>query len=178
MDLKHIELDIFEWSYDQSYEAYYDVTSHKLMFEYPTHWGCIKGELVEAWDETISVTEERKFEFDYVEAFCIENEDGYSFVLDTWISDDEDNPPSNAEEIEKYYNQFINDLETITQKDMINLIKFNAPGWWNYIEQEKKEAIERKKQEKRDRIKQEKISKLKFPTVVKNHHFTLIIPPN
>ncbi len=28
------------------------------------------------------------------------------------------------------------------------------------------------------RIKQEKISKLKFPTVVKNHHFTLIIPPN
>ena len=178
MDLKHIKLDIFEWSYDKSYDAYYDVTSHKLIFEYPTHWGCIKGELVEAWDETNSVTEETKFEFDYVEAFCTENEDGYSFISDIWISDDDDNPPSNTEEIETFYNQFINDLETITQEDMINLIKLKAPRWWDYIKQEEKEAIERKKQQKREKIKQEKISKLKFPTIVKNHHVPLILTRN
>ncbi len=178
MDLKHIKLDIFEWTHDQSYNAYYDVTSHKLIFEYPTNWGCIKGELVEAWDEAESITEKTKFEFDYVEAICSENEDGYSFIGDTWISNDHDNPPSNAEEIETFYNQFINDLETITQEDMINLIKFNAPWWWNYIEQEEKATIERKKQEKREKIKQEKISKLKFPTIVKNHHVPLILPRN
>ena len=176
MYLKHIKLDIFEWSYDQSYDAYYDVTSHKLMCEYPPHWGCIKGELVEGWDETESVTEERKLEFDYVEAFCQENEDGYSFISDIWISDDDDNPPSNGEEIEIFYNQFINNLETITQEDMINLIKLNAPQWCNYIEQEKKEAIERNKQEKREKSKQEKISKLKFPTIIKNYYFSLIFP--